>query len=670
MTKNFKELIEKLKKYREEFLSPTPGDVHVNQPMGKKKRQHADQETYTIDAMPVFKLGVWKGEDFSLADLDEIVKNTNILIKANLIEPPIKLGHDDNQVLLQNDGYPAGGYIRNVYRMGDQIFADVTNVPEKLYKLIEKKAYKNVSAEIYQDYEHPVTKEKMGKVLRAVAVLGADLPEVKGLADILNQYTTKELAYVSFSEKEFKEAYEMKTEFTLKEIEGLYPCCSDKCKKYMEENKLTKLDGEKLAEIVTEVTMHRYDDTTPPPAEKKCPPGHKWDETIGKCVTTNADDKDKPEEQKICPEGHVWNDEQNKCVEVPATTNAAGAAAGAGASGEPIKKNPKDMLAEIMAACGFKKDDKKDILEQFPNPNEFLSNIADIYMKAKGEKITPEEKKFIEAVVKLFADGIPEAGGLDNEPEAWTDEEKETAKGKHAKDPNPNKDTELEGYPDDKRPPKGWFDKCIAAVSGKTDTPEKLCGHIYAHQLSPAAKGKAEATRQAPASATTAQSEKVKELTEKIRKMTVDKYKEKVLEIRNKNKGIFIPALDGYIDSLVSVFTEVEDRVVKFGEGEARADMRASELFMKFMQEIAKQKKVIFGEIAKITKHEEALVEETATEEETDKITKKYTENSKGKTLKGVDEAASALKLSKAKGISLRDALLAVSKKSKKEGEE
>jgi hypothetical protein len=91
---------------------------------------------------------------------------------------------------------------------------------------------------------------------------------------------------------------------------------------------------------------------------------------------------------------------------------------------------------------------------------------------------------------------------------------------------------------------------------------------------------------------------------------------------------------------------------------------------MKFMQEIAKQKQVIFGEIAKITKHEEALVEETATEEEIDKITKKYTENSKGKTLKGVDEAASALKLSKAKGISLRDALLAVSKKSKKEGEE
>lgn len=33
------------------------------------------------------------------------------------------------------------------------------------------------------------------------------------------------------------------------------------------------------------------------------------------------------------------------------------------------------------------------------------------------------------------------------------------------------------------KPPKDWWDRCISAVQGKTDSPEKLCGWVFFHQL-------------------------------------------------------------------------------------------------------------------------------------------------------------------------------------------
>jgi hypothetical protein len=44
------------------------------------------------------------------------------------------------------------------------------------------------------------------------------------------------------------------------------------------------------------------------------------------------------------------------------------------------------------------------------------------------------------------------------------------------------------------RPPKGWWDRCVESVSDVTDTPERLCGWIYFHQMGP--KAEAEETRQ------------------------------------------------------------------------------------------------------------------------------------------------------------------------------
>lgn len=700
--KNLKELVDGVKKYGEKYMNPTPGDVHVNGPLGKKKKkmdedgQH-DGKTHEIMSVPIFKAGVHKDEAFSIADMDEIVKNTNILIKTDLLHPPVKLGHSEKQGLLQNDGYPAGGYIAQLSRTGDTIFADITDVPDVLYKLIQKRAYNEISSEIYKDFDHPTTKEPMGLVLRAIALLGEDIPEVKGMGDILNLYTSTEMAFITFSEKDLKEDKTMK-KWTLKEVEATYPCCSDKVKKYMEENKVTEVPGDKLAEIVTEVNMRKYDDAAAAGADngegavenvKECPQGSKWDEKEQKCVSVNADDKADPEKQKVCPKGYVWSDEQNKCVKAMENNdnkpNVIDDQDTEAKEKLAKKKKAEDVLAGIMKAVGFEIDDKKNVVEQFPSPAQFFEKVSMAYAAAKDMK--PEEKKYTESLIKYFASGVPGemppgpsvpgmpgtgphgpapkmAKMLETEPEMWTDEEKTAADAAYKADKNPNKDAEIEGYPEDKRPPKGWFDKCVASVSSKTDTPEKLCGWIYAHGLSPAAKSKAEATRATEGNTKPEDSDKVKELTEKVRQLTVEKYKEKVKDIVSKNRGVLIPAFDGYIDAFVAAFTEREDKVVKFGE----ADVRESELFLTFLSKMAASKPIIFSEISRTDKEAADVEAETPTEEEKNKLVKTYTESGKGKRLEGVDVAAYAEKLSKAKNIPYRDAYVQAMKKLSKGG--
>jgi hypothetical protein len=90
---------------------------------------------------------------------------------------------------LQNSGLPAGGWITRLKRKGQKILIDIADVPQKLYELISKGAYKRISSEILWDYTEPSTKRKYNKVLSAIAFLGADLPAVTNLEDIAALYS-------------------------------------------------------------------------------------------------------------------------------------------------------------------------------------------------------------------------------------------------------------------------------------------------------------------------------------------------------------------------------------------------------------------------------------------------------------------------------------------------
>lgn len=157
--------------------------------------------TYSISGVEVFSAGVWNGDEYTLDDLNEMVTAFNETNKG--VRPYIKLGHDDQQELLQKDGLPAAGWIERLYIQGNKLVADINDIPKKVYDLIQTKAYRKVSSEIYWNLK--VGEKLYKRFLGAVALLGADMPGVMNLSDILGQYKamTSELPKI-YSENIFE----------------------------------------------------------------------------------------------------------------------------------------------------------------------------------------------------------------------------------------------------------------------------------------------------------------------------------------------------------------------------------------------------------------------------------------------------------------------------------
>ncbi len=109
------------------------------------------------------------------------------------ITPPFKLGHSERQYLLKSEGLPAAGRVTNIFGDKGTLMGMGEHVPTVLRDAINNKAYYKVSAEIYDDPPDEIKKAikdagSKGKVLRAVAFLGEDLPRVKSLADLPAMY--------------------------------------------------------------------------------------------------------------------------------------------------------------------------------------------------------------------------------------------------------------------------------------------------------------------------------------------------------------------------------------------------------------------------------------------------------------------------------------------------
>ena len=137
-----------------------------------------------IKGVEIFSAGIWNGDKYTEKDLDEMVNN--FFETKDTIRPYLKLGHDKDQKLLQADGLPAAGYIGNLYREGAKLIADFVDIPDKIWRLIENKAYRKVSSEIF--VKLTAGEKVYDYLLGAVALLGADTPGVMNLNDILARF--------------------------------------------------------------------------------------------------------------------------------------------------------------------------------------------------------------------------------------------------------------------------------------------------------------------------------------------------------------------------------------------------------------------------------------------------------------------------------------------------
>lgn len=160
-----------------------------------------DKDTYDVDAVEIFMTGTWNGIKYNEDDIEDMIKafNEGVISRDGV---PLKLGHTDKQKMLQSDGLPAAGWVKGLRRHGAKLVADFKSIPRVIKELIASKAYRNVSIEVYHDYKDPLLNKLFRRVLCGVALLGADLPAVKGLAGFNNFYTAddgSELSLMTFS---------------------------------------------------------------------------------------------------------------------------------------------------------------------------------------------------------------------------------------------------------------------------------------------------------------------------------------------------------------------------------------------------------------------------------------------------------------------------------------
>jgi hypothetical protein len=137
-----------------------------------------------VKGVKIFTAGAPQSGGVTEQDLDQIIANFPKLkaLPAAKHEPPVVISHDEDQALLKADHLPAAGWPSRVWRQGKDLFADIVDMPRVVADLVNKKAFKKCSVEIYDDY-HDGEGKAHGKALRRISLLGGGLPRIRGLSD-------------------------------------------------------------------------------------------------------------------------------------------------------------------------------------------------------------------------------------------------------------------------------------------------------------------------------------------------------------------------------------------------------------------------------------------------------------------------------------------------------
>lgn len=177
----------------------------------------------TLRGVEVFSTGKHRDQEYTHQKLDEMVANFERFSKGPgaLVRPPVVIGHEENQPLLKNSGIPKMGQPSRLWRedvtcrlcngsgispekgeragkcriccgTGRQglLKADLDGLPAKIRRLIKARRYDSVSAEVYSRPPAGVPGE--GAMLRRIAILGGELPQIKSLAELPDDFDDSE----------------------------------------------------------------------------------------------------------------------------------------------------------------------------------------------------------------------------------------------------------------------------------------------------------------------------------------------------------------------------------------------------------------------------------------------------------------------------------------------
>jgi len=137
-----------------------------------------DTKLHEIKNVEIMRTGKWNATTFSVADLDAMCE----AFPQVGFGVPITLGHTTDP------GGEAFGWVSRLYRRGEVLLADFKDVPGELYEKIKRRAFDHCSIECWFNFERAGKMFK--RVLKAVALLGAQSPAVSGLAPLRSVVNT------------------------------------------------------------------------------------------------------------------------------------------------------------------------------------------------------------------------------------------------------------------------------------------------------------------------------------------------------------------------------------------------------------------------------------------------------------------------------------------------
>lgn len=150
------------------------------------------------------ELEVFDAAQFPQYDVVQIAANFETVPRetGEDVQPPLVVGHSEDQAILADSGLPAAGWVSSLRAVGTKLVATVRDVPKIVAEAIARRAYRRVSAELYTDYKG------LGQTLRRVALLGGAIPKVKTLQDVIALYSDDEPFETVTVEPAFAEASE------------------------------------------------------------------------------------------------------------------------------------------------------------------------------------------------------------------------------------------------------------------------------------------------------------------------------------------------------------------------------------------------------------------------------------------------------------------------------
>lgn len=176
-------------------------------PLGEGDIERAALKTANLYNVPIFDEGTWNEQGFTAEQIEGIIRDTNALQTIGELSPFVRVDHDDDNAwanFIRRTGISLG-WLKNIRRVGTQVWADFEAVPMMLARLIEAKGFRKVSSELWWNFRDSKGNQYEW-VIQAAALLGAKLPAVTTLADVPTKLYQVDEGMVDLVREEFADA--------------------------------------------------------------------------------------------------------------------------------------------------------------------------------------------------------------------------------------------------------------------------------------------------------------------------------------------------------------------------------------------------------------------------------------------------------------------------------